>query len=90
MRRTARRAELARTEYWREQMAYITGNAAPSFGLGQRITSYLERVRQARKAREIYRTTYEELSALSDRDLADLGIARASISSVAREAAQLG
>lgn len=68
-------------------MAFITGNAAPSFGLGQRIAAYVERARHARKAREVYRQTFDELSALSDRDLADLGIARASIPSVAREAA---
>jgi len=77
-------------EYWREQMAYITGNAAPSFGLGQRVTAFVERARQARKARAIYRQTFDELSVLTDRDLADLGIARASIPSVAREAARLG
>jgi uncharacterized protein YjiS (DUF1127 family) len=58
-------------------MAYIT--AAPAFGFGQRIAAFVERARQARKAREIYRQTYEELSALSDRDLADLGISRISI-----------
>ena len=70
-------------------MAYITGNAASTLGLGQRISGLVERIRQARKAREIYRQTYDELSALTDRDLADLGIARASIASVAREAARM-
>ena len=71
-------------------MAYITGNAAPAFGFGQRITAFVERARQARRARVIYRETYEELSALSDRDLADLGIARISIRDVALEAARRG
>jgi uncharacterized protein YjiS (DUF1127 family) len=71
-------------------MAFITGNAAPSIGIGQRIAGFLERGRQARKARDIYRQTYTELSVLSDRDLADLGIARADIDSVAREAARIG
>jgi uncharacterized protein YjiS (DUF1127 family) len=69
-------------------MAYITGNAAPSLGLGQRLSGIIDRYRRARMAREIYRQTYDELSVLSDRDLADLGIARASIPAVAREAAQ--
>jgi uncharacterized protein YjiS (DUF1127 family) len=71
-------------------MAYITGNAAPAFGFGQRFTAFVERARQARKAREIYRQTYEELSVLTDRDLADLGISRISIPDVAREAARRG
>jgi uncharacterized protein YjiS (DUF1127 family) len=34
-----------------------------------------------------YRTTLAELDSLSDRDLADLGIARADIHALAREAA---
>jgi uncharacterized protein YjiS (DUF1127 family) len=71
-------------------MAYITGNAAPAFGFGQRITAFVERARQAQRARAIYRETHDELSALSDRDLADLGIARISIRDVALEAARRG
>ena len=70
-------------------MAFITGNAAPSLGLGQRLSGLVERIREARKAREVYLQTYNELSVLSDRDLADLGISRASIQSVAREAARM-
>ena len=71
-------------------MAYITGNAAPAFGFGQRIAAFVERARQAQRARAIYHETYDELSALSDRDLADLGIARISIRDVALEAARRG
>lgn len=70
-------------------MAFITGNAAPSLGLAQRLSGLVERVREARKARDVYLQTYNELSVLSDRDLADLGISRASIGSVAREAARM-
>lgn len=40
-------------------------------------------------ARRVYRQTVHELSELSDRELADLGIARSNISSVAREHAEL-
>ena len=69
-------------------MAFITGNFAPSRGFGLGLSGLVERYLQGRKAREVYRQTYDELSALSDRDLADLGIARASIPAVAREAAQ--
>lgn len=70
-------------------MAFITGNAAPSQGLAQRFSGLVERIREARKAREVYRQTFSELSALSDRDLADLGLSRASIPTVAREAARM-
>jgi uncharacterized protein YjiS (DUF1127 family) len=70
-------------------MAFISSTGVPSLGLGQRYSEFVQRFRQSRKAKAIYRQTFEELSALSDRDLADLGIARASIPSVAREAARL-
>jgi uncharacterized protein YjiS (DUF1127 family) len=69
-------------------MAFITGTAAPSLGLGQRFQDFVQRLRQAAKARAVYSETFEELSALSDRDLADLGISRLSIGDVAREAAR--
>lgn len=36
---------------------------------------------------KVYRKTYEELSALSDRDLHDLGIARGNIKQLAMETA---
>ncbi len=41
------------------------------------------KIAQARRAK--YRKTYAELVALSDRDLADIGIARYDISRLARE-----
>ena len=69
-------------------MAFITGTAAPSLGLGQHFQDFVQRLRQAAKARAVYNQTFEELSALSDRDLADLGISRLSIGDVAREAAR--
>jgi uncharacterized protein YjiS (DUF1127 family) len=37
--------------------------------------------------REVYRKTHHELSMLTDRDLADLGIARSNIKAIALEAA---
>ena len=43
--------------------------------------------RAARRA--AYRRTLDELIGLSDKDLADLGIARANIRRIAREAAEL-
>ncbi|WP_083194251.1 DUF1127 domain-containing protein [Leisingera sp. JC1] len=46
-----------------------------------------DKLRSAIARRKIYRTTCHELSVLSDRDLADLGIARSSIRRLALEAA---
>ena len=45
------------------------------------------RIRDALGRRRVYSATYHELSMLSDRDLADLGIPRSSIRRLALEAA---
>jgi uncharacterized protein YjiS (DUF1127 family) len=44
-------------------------------------------MRQASAKRKVYRATYFELWALTDRDLRDLGIPRSSIKRLAMEAA---
>jgi uncharacterized protein YjiS (DUF1127 family) len=49
------------------------------------LTGWLVRVRQAAADYRLYQRTFEELAALSDRELADLGISRLSIRDVARE-----
>lgn len=49
-------------------------------------TAY-ENFKAARARRAVYRTTLNELSALSNRDLADLGISRAGIRALAYEQA---
>lgn len=51
------------------------------------LRTILERVAERRARNKIYRETLNELRALSDRDLSDLGLSRASIHSVAWEAA---
>ena len=51
------------------------------------LRTILERVAERRARNKIYRETLNELRALSDRDLSDLGLSRASIHSVACEAA---
>lgn len=58
----------------------ITDYAAPGTGL-------LARLRQAFAEYRVYVETRNELDALSDRELADLGIARFAIDEVARNAA---
>ena len=46
-----------------------------------------DRIRDTLARRKAYRATYHELSMLTDRDLADLGIPRSSIRRLALEAA---
>ena len=46
-----------------------------------------EHVRNALACHKVYRSTHRELSMLTDRDLADLGIPRNSIRRLAKEAA---
>lgn len=47
----------------------------------------IETLRVHMQKRKIYRQTYRELSSLSDRALADLGLSRSMIKSLAHEAA---
>ena len=47
-------------------------------------TTLVQRLAQ----RRAYRATFSELSALSDRDLADIGLYRADIEDIARKAAR--
>ena len=67
-------------------MAYVnTRSASPSFS--DRIAAFAKAARNALERRRVYNQTLFELNGLSDRDLADLGLARGMISDVAREAA---
>ena len=51
------------------------------------IFAALNKLTEAMQRRRVYRTTVNELSALSDRDLSDLGVSRASIRRLAMDAA---
>ena len=51
------------------------------------IFAALNELTEAMQRRRVYRTTVNELSALSDRDLSDLGLSRASIRRLAQDAA---
>ena len=51
------------------------------------IFAALNKLTEAMQRRRVYRTTVNELSALSDRDLSDLGESRASIRRLALDAA---
>ena len=51
------------------------------------IASLFADIKRRRAEHEMYRRTLNELRALSDRELSDLGLSRADIHAVAREAA---
>ncbi len=52
--------------------------------LAQALHASFDRVKEAYDARRAYLATLRELSALSDRDLADFGLARSDIDAIAR------
>ena len=62
-------------------MAYLYIARGVEHVIGERINAFLEGIRENRLRRRVYRQTLNELSALSDRDLADLGMQRNSIAS---------
>ena len=64
-----------------------THNAAAPLGFAGRLSAAIQHMQENRAHRVIYRQTVCELNALTNRDLADLGISRAMISRLAHEAA---
>lgn len=68
-------------------MAYINSSRAASFSLADRISAFVAATKVQIARRAVYNQTVRELIALSDRELADLGISRVDIRSVAQEAA---
>ncbi len=68
-------------------MAYAT-ETRTGLSLGQRIAYIRATLADSVARNKVYRTTLNELSALTDRDLADLGISRSAIKSIALEAAR--
>ena len=64
-----------------------THNAAATPGFAGRLMAAIQHMQENRARRVIYRQTVRELNALTNRDLADLGISRAMISRLAHEAA---
>ena len=67
-------------------MAYTTDTR--SAGLGQRIAALRVSLTERAAKNKIYRSTYNELQALTDRDLADLGLSRSMIKRIAIEASE--
>lgn len=68
-------------------MAYVNTSRAAALPLADRIPGIFGAVKAALARRNVYAQTLRELNSLTDRELADLGIARASIPAVAHEAA---
>jgi len=68
-------------------MAYATETRILGGSLAERIGSFRAAMKDRFAKYTLYRTTLTELQGLNDRDLADLGIARADIQDLAHEAA---
>lgn len=68
-------------------MAYVNSSRAVRVTLADRIAALFTVAREASARRAIHAQTLRELNALTDRELADLGLARGNIAAIAREAA---
>ncbi|MBD3678573.1 MAG: DUF1127 domain-containing protein [Rhodobacteraceae bacterium] len=68
-------------------MAYITAARIEGFGLRDRIAAVLKDLAERRERYNVYRTTVRELSSLSNRELADLGMHYSQIKRIAYDAA---
>jgi len=68
-------------------MAYATDIRTVHLGLRDRVSAIMKSFAEAREQRKVYIRTLNELNALNNRDLADLGISAAQIPFIAREAA---
>ena len=68
-------------------MAFANVTRGGEFGLSHGLGALVEKLRDQRQRNRVYRQTLNELKSLTDRDLADLGIARSMIGAIAMEAA---
>lgn len=70
-------------------MAYASDNRAVGLNLSARIEFAVANWKAAQEKRKIYNRTVRELNELSDSELADIGLSRSMIRSVARDAANM-
>lgn len=70
-------------------MAFLTDTFSAQGTLGDKLVVLWANFKEARTKRAVYRQTFNELAGLSDRELADLGIARSSIRRLAYESAYM-
>ncbi|MGZ9810502.1 DUF1127 domain-containing protein [Pseudoroseicyclus sp. H15] len=68
-------------------MALATSSRLSGFSIGQRFFAGFAFNGERAMQNRVYRNTVKELNTLNDRDLADLGLHRSMIKSVARAAA---
>jgi len=68
-------------------MAYVTTSRAASLSLADRFPGFIANLKATFARRAVYMQTVRELDALTDRELADLGISRLDVPALAREAA---
>jgi len=68
-------------------MAFLTDTRIAAGSLAERFGRIRAAIEDSFARRSLYRRTLAELQALTDRDLADLGIARADLPQLARAAA---
>jgi uncharacterized protein YjiS (DUF1127 family) len=68
-------------------MAYANSTSIARKGFIDRLVALKDTITTAINQRRVYERTVAELNSLTDRELADLGISRLSITDLAREAA---
>jgi uncharacterized protein YjiS (DUF1127 family) len=69
-------------------MAFMTETRSAAGSLAERFGRVRAAIADRYASYALYRRTFAELQALDDRDLADLGLARADIMAIARETAR--
>ena len=69
-------------------MAYLTSTTATGIPFGERIRALILDAFIRVKRQQLYRATFSGLSALSNRELADLGLNRSELRHVAKESAR--
>jgi len=67
-------------------MAYVTAKHASNTSLMERVSDFIATQRQAYADHRLYVRTMNELKSLSNRELADLGLSRASLHDTAYQA----
>lgn len=69
------------------EMAHAIAHHTGRLSLADHIAAYVASYKEARARRAVYDRTFGELNAMTDRDLADIGLARVQIEDIAYEAA---
>jgi len=70
-------------------MAYVNTTRIAGFNLTERFAALRADIAARVAHNRAYRTTFNELSSMTDRELADIGVSRSMINEIARQAAEL-